>query len=1218
MDKPFSSFKNYWQAARKDYWTNMPSYQWQGILFLATMYFCQLGLMSVINTIKMPTPDLTQLKDIKSIESNARYLYYFGTIIGAFCMAGALAYIRKRKTKDSIRWVLGMSHLFFTIFCFVLVIAFKLNPGGFPKLIYYPIKFCIGFTNSAFIGIAITWVVESVYKHLRTMSALFIGLFGYWGATISSLFTSPPRLLQEFVTSHSKYNMYNYKIQWYGYNFGSETGPISDLVFTYILVVITFSVYLALRLNNRKTLLSDATLVQKYYEKTDNKRGFVSGNSRIIVFSLLLGITVQYFLFMSENFGKFFDTHDNYNLKETFLIIPQDRYKLKETFLTIPQDSGKISALKSGSLFKTKILQDSIKANAIVEAELNKLSPAFLNAAFYRFLGTTIGSLILILLHIQLNKKMRRRDILFGGILGIIFLLFLSLLIHFECNDKNKLILYDDIKLWSFAFGTGLLSCIWVLCILHIAEQFDLQYRPWMIILAPNVYRVSQIILSWRTHETTSAYSNDLYTGILWWGVIFATFSLLAVLVLKKGNYEGDALWSGVDEEGKINSFELLQEIMNNTETDEKTYFNNANEILTTHFKDVFDMQYYMNAIYFLNHSKIDNTKFNTIPDTFDSNKVNAEYKSENANAVHNISLALVNAEEDSQGSFVSALLGGDTKYKGYDDNCGGLLYRSGIKGREMKIKNDAEIKMLQIDLCEYELEANLLTQLHNKLRQSDSKAPDTKGFELTEFKVDSKHPQDLQRTFALFRIDAEAYEPEKYFLYIIKPVTSKPVCALVLKTTVELDTKDIKRLVNVVTHIQGKWSELSAKSETQSLQKLFSNALNSHFIKNMTIRLGEHQANLLKEFKKLHPTFTFDNNKSEELHKRAANLFISYMSIAEPQITLGKEQELLNNYLALHLMMQQHKISGDNDVIESSVKSILATETDKAIDLSILNWNFTVSSNHLDYGIPRMIVQPLLENAFAHSGYFINEFDKLELRISITDEGNNTVKIEVEHEVKGDVQKRISIINQAKEGRLNRGKPKSLYLIAQSVQSQNKSTQEGYFYPEASKIGDTKLRMTILLKNCERIQKKKREIENAEQRPDDLETKRVLIIDDNVGEIKDIKEKIIKDDDIPDIKIVQTITNFEDAEQFLLDETKREKIDLVITDLCLSDLPSNNDKWSTEILKKINQKGWGETGIIIVSTIEEAILTEVDKEMKGLLPKNYLGSIHKLVKSKK
>lgn len=1075
------------------------------IVLLSVIYFCQLFMYRSIDINSIFTID-------PQIDFNPKIWQFYGTIAGAILAALILMLIRKKYTNlNSIKWVLGVSNTFLAISYIVYILCFNEIIANEDLLKWA--KFLIGAGNATFIGLAITWICETIFRHLRTTSALYIGIWGFLGATLASLV--------ERENNHIVIKALNYQQRFI---------VIFEINHCQIIYCIIPAVMLLLSiLFFKKNLIKDAALVKMSYHgdkkavsvnkmsrkeilDSNNKfiniiirslqkfsNSFVWKKRQLIVFSFLIGLTVQYWVFFAGHSLQFFG-------------------------------HGK--------------------------------------GQFARYFGAVIGSISFILYF--RNGSVRRRDT------SLMIVCICSLLLSLLLLKNREYFRIEETRLGLdfLFFLTGLLSSVWIVSILFISEQFDLKFRPWLIILAPNVFRASEIILHLRTHnfiynssKLNIDYPDDLYEGLLLWGAMFAFIGILSGFVLKKENYEGDPLNTGVDEDGKIDEAKILRAINKIDLQSEREFFRSANKEISNHLdKEAFDLQCYLISTYFESNSKIQHTNYVANKRTFECNTLDKNYP---MIKVHEISAELV--ADGIHDSFIEKLF--------KDGNqSGGLMYLPGRKDRTLKSKKFKDFELESINLEEITFKETQ-TRINKESIKKDFEGIYING----SGSLKEKYSEKLIQTFALFRLDAEQYAPETYFLYIVKPISNSR-CTLVLKTAIELSEDNLRRLRNLISAVQARWDELAEKREFERLKALVSSSINSHFIGNLIKSLSnylEEEANI--ENRK------FTSNKVQSFFK-------DYMEMSNPVITINDEVAFLKKYLQVKALLFR-------PIANASIKS----EIDDAIskDKIPFNWQIRASKNK-KIVIPRGITQPLVENVFAHSEFKVDEFYNLNLTIDIIHLRKNDFEVEVRSISKSqpDIERMKMVAIGDK-----RFKRSSLYYVNDAIAKHNNRNAESLML--AFDSIDSSFKISFSLNDCkEETQDQKKNTQIISERRRGVKYK-TLFIDDSEEDMNNLIGAIKKMPRImSEINVYHKIFGndaFKNAKN-LFNDFSYPNFDLIISDLSLSYDASNKNEWSinlfSEFAELIKSK---KVGVVIISSHKEAE-EEVNERMERALGKHFLG----------
>jgi CheY-like chemotaxis protein len=1038
-----------------------------GIALLSLTYFCQLFMFKYKDNFNIGG------EGREDVEFYAKISLFIGTLVGAIIAYCILSFFRKKGNEKSIHWIIFLTNLFLTIYFCLYINAFdaiKVKDNWI-----YTFYFLIGFFNASCIGLSITWIIENLFKHLRTTGTIYFGLVGFLGALIAS---------------------------------GIE--PNKYHISIYIILVISLIFHLGILLRSKK-ILADSKLVTIFFErerKRKSLRSEIEDNYKEIFFSLLLGMIVQYWTFWAS---------------------------------------------KSQKLFFT----------ASTETDFN--------ASFYRYLGVAIGSIFLIILFNK-SRIRRRNKILLVALRGSFILNVILIFNHaksFIEIDKNCLIVLSLI--------IGILSSIWVFSILHTAEQFNLRLRPLMIILAPNIYRASEMILLWRTHNPSDKMD---FTAVHSWGVMFAFLGIAAVYVLKNDKFEADALDTAVDKEGKINNAKILGKIHTVQEKEQGAFFEDANNIICSYVEDDVQMKFYLSAIYYKpsNSNKIAHSNYKKQEEVLACYSNMPPEKVENA---HVLSTKLV--DKGTHDSYINFLFA-ETKFYG------GLMFRSGRTGRKTLKEDFKQFELDVIDLSEYMPDTKSLKETREVLESGKHESLSNINFQVT---VKSDISDQLKQTFGLFATDASYYNPEAYFLYLIKPISANtPRSMLVIKTSDELSEDNLRRLQHLISTVQGKWDEINGTTQSElnyeNLLRLLSKSLSTHAIRNTFLKLKE--------------CVTSESRSDEDKLNTIDNLSMLLTSnmASESKILIGKELKFLKSYMFYYLNNKR-----------SDAPAEIQEKIDSAVRNKILpfNWKIDFPVELKNVYMPKAIIQPMVENAFKYSGYKMNELNELGLKVEFkrianeVEEDTADIEICVSNSIKPETKINLEEVKQ----KILFGKPNalahnSLHLIWQRLnyEIKNKSSEDGVLIiPE---VRGNKFLLTCKIIGC-RFEKR------AEHRPTmNLAQKKVLLIEDNAEDVFKTKEIITGEGNRTlkgDIKIERVVNTLNEARDVL---KGKHPFNIVIVDLMLSK-DGEEDYWTTQIFEELSQENieLAEIGIIFLSG-ESSKESDVSIFMTKRFPKNYLG----------
>ena len=773
----------------------------QGVVWLGLYYALQLFLY------RLPleaTAYFSQLQnDVqyqKELEQTLYFTQFFqlaGAIIGALAGAVLLIVHRRKNWKDfnSIRLVLNISAALTCIGVALSILLFEAN----LNINYYRFgmtiaRFLFGLGWACGIGCAVIWVCEYLPPHLRLSGAMFIGIMGFSGAAILELGAA---IVYQCPT---------------------------DKIFLDILLAIGAIIALLSLVISRK-LPKDSKLNYSYENLDDEKKmesklkrllwkfHYDKNYKRAVVFCLLIGCTVQYSAFFIKTYPQLACN----NMKMDLNVKGADKKhyaKLEKAckcsiFPIHPFKLQKVQHWVDTSLFGIRGIKPLLQ--------------------FYRYLGMILGSILIIFLGglptfsfagrtITNARFFRQKATLLSYILAIKLLVMLGVFFVWLYYYN---VLYDTLLFSIVAsFTLGLFSASWVLCILIVAEQFSLIDRIWWVLLAPNAYRVSEFILMWYTGDV-EIYGSNKASAILILGVIFIVIALLSSMGLNN-NFEGDPLYLSSDQPLSDSNFTNKLNQIAKSHNNSESFLANTNLILWDHLQKKLREHYFYSSIYTINakgHLSCFGSKENDIAFKI-YGKSGEDVKS--WTTPQQLSLALT--EKEVQENLILKILQSKSS-----NNRGGLFWFS---GRNFDIKPYRYLNYSIIDLRMVKVEN--LNRHKAVLNNSTWNSPDQaqklieyfsnvkcewqKSTRTGESPLLKDSSEKLIQSFALFRIDAERYIPERYFLHIIKPHTDDCQLALMLKTAVPLSSQRLEELRTIITFIELEQKNIELTSMTNHL----------------------------------------------------------------------------------------------------------------------------------------------------------------------------------------------------------------------------------------------------------------------------------------------------------------------------------------------------------------------------------------------------------------
>lgn len=744
MPQAITPFKTFLQQINLLYWLDP---QWKnpglsnedlkkskrGVWALAWYYCFQLSSYRLSGELGAYFKSLSiNPEQFSSIEYYSQFWQIAGTIIGAFVFYFFLRKRRKNQYEkyDSIKRILNFSSI-------ILFIGVLLSASYFYCSIWHPdhwlstpptyhfAKFLFGIGWASGIGCAIIWCCEFLPPFLRTSGAIFIGGIGFLGAFTVAITAS-------FIeTKHESYFCW-------------------ILIFSVAVSALSFLLW---------RRLPDDSSFNISYESVENANP--KSRPSIIVYSLLIGMSVQFFTFYVRSYSKI----DSYDLKEDIINSDEVKNRSESYYIVKPLKIQSHQSLLQGM----------------------------------RYLGMFLGGFVLF----SLSWKKPRRKFYFRkrvNLLVVALLFQLMFMIFLTIFWKNCFDIYHTIPgTLITSFCSGFFGCTWILCILLVAEQFSLKNRLLLVLLAPNAYRMADFILLIRTGDVL-VYGGDKTLGMMYWGCIFIAIGIISALGMED-NFEGDPLY--INNHERLSTSRIRDEIrraQKEEASNEVRFLQKANKALYEHFKSVLKEQFYCSSIYQIKGQTLKNfdTYNNLNAFRIYRNSIFKPIKTEENEFViddpHPMSLFLI--EQNLQQSFVEKVL--SSPYRG------GLLWYS---GREYKLDQYNDEQYLIVDLSQ-EVNQNILAKLDVPKEFSIEKENVSNQWKewASAFnklaKEGSKTPK-LDNLYAFFRFDAQRHIPGRYFTYIIKPYTENSELTQMIKTSVPLSTNRLEELRALITFVE-------------------------------------------------------------------------------------------------------------------------------------------------------------------------------------------------------------------------------------------------------------------------------------------------------------------------------------------------------------------------------------------------------------------------------
>ncbi len=806
-------FHNEWSDDRFSYLKREQVVQQRlGVIWLSVYYFFQLFAYRILVEMDGVLDYKGTVIEGLHLKFDAKLWMLWSTLAGALVVAALLWLARvgfAHKDNRLTRWYQGKTiryALTISSFIGVLGTAILLYYAWHPTISEWFFKIgkaLFAFSWAPAVGLAVVWMCENLYLHLRLSSIFFMGIFGFSGACLASLLGNHAQYISD--TSKPLY-------------------LLSAIGMSTMALMATF--FMLLILLCRGKYLNDALLPnpQVSGERNPDKQGknHLSAKFKVfwgnivkerqkIVAACVLGLSVQFFTF-------FVGVYEKISRKD--IVIQNDEIREMRDGIqeTLYQYKGRNTASYD---WLTRGFYNKGNNTGIIQ----KPRPSYMSAL--RYFGMVIGSFWVLKrwLSNKKNKKFYRTPkkaigrliTIMSGAICIIFIVF-------SFGDKHIFYewIFNHIVVMILGIAVGFGCVVWLIAITHVAENFNLEIRPWIVLLAPNIYRASELILQLRAEtkfHISPEYSPDVSVAVLSWGCMFLFISYMGNLTLNN-NFENDALY--LPQDADIDSMELRRVIKKQKDdaSSPETYYSAINQLLNERFVSIFKEHYYMSALYYggTDRYKIADTGF----------------------AQNGAAYKIYFGSE--KGSYVSAYDAHLKLLKDYTiqnrfaswsarilDNMeikGGILWLSGEKGRELDhtfAPQDYEIiNLSKIDVlddgfrkqCHLNLsngdEGQIIDLYKNRMgNETESPFDATPIFE--DIKLSTPNVGDKERlgnTLAFFKLDAERYDPERYYLYVIKPFTSVPQLHLIINTVVPFSQKHLQQLRTLVGFAESEWDK--------------------------------------------------------------------------------------------------------------------------------------------------------------------------------------------------------------------------------------------------------------------------------------------------------------------------------------------------------------------------------------------------------------------------
>jgi MFS family permease/signal transduction histidine kinase len=503
-------------------------------------------------------------------------------------------------------------------------------------------------------------------------------------------------------------------------------------------------------------------------------------------------------------------------------------------------------------------------------------------ATTYRALGIMLSILVIAWWS---KKKGERRTIIIGFqclqlLALVIFFLYFTILKKYLPDTEEGIHRY----FFSAVFFIGFTNGIWFLIFLHISEQLSIEYRPILLTLIPNIYRVSMLaptiydrmnsslinIIAPKDTPPSSMYHLTSHPmDLLACGLLFVVMSILGTFNIKD-NFEGDAFPMDEESNTSLISSRLRQELESVDEgkvmsKDSQTYLKEVNSILFRHFKNKLSHHFFLVNIFYFD-------KYNPkqLGSVLPSDTYNKEaYKSYNVQIknpikFHDVARRFIHMDKSvslskwatSNPSISGIYLWRSAKYQKLNKD-EKPTFREESEGPCFIVFDLSTIDIDNIDkYCELikEREPNEqpLTEqeANNLLKELVEKAQFRKPEEFDRLfkthEVDEKTKEKLKVNILLHRLDAEAYPQGGYHAYFIKPHTmnKEQQGIMFIKTIVPLKKFILGQSKDIITAILLQKANAALRSTNEVISLQDSHA-KRHELTRLLGTIGEAKKNI-------------------------------------------------------------------------------------------------------------------------------------------------------------------------------------------------------------------------------------------------------------------------------------------------------------------------------------------------------------------------------------
>lgn len=811
-----------------------------GIRWLAVYYFIQIMLFRLSADVNVYFTDLLKVDPFRfaqfsKIDFYSQYFQILGTILGA--IIGYIYFDRQRRNqwakRESLRKLMNISFLVYTVGMLSSVLyyyCYFTHKNQVPYECFWTgalyLNRCLwGLGWACGIGAAILWVCEYLPPFLRTSGGLFIGFSGFLGGGIAgiavyflplrSTFTFNALLLFLLATA-----VVGLRLLWnklpkdssLNYIYSPENDETGHSV------------------NTQKT----GTVFEEFQRHRKSFANWVTSipKMKIVIPCLIVGATVQFFSYIVRVSHTKIYAHE---LRDDITLVDSTEkkhsnfdvlvsYRMNDTINTLLYSAypkPRTDPQNSKSLF------NSIRDTGPMRIGL---------IAGTRYLGMCVGMYLFARWTLRRkNSFFRKRisPILRVLLFQLVFLSVWALLWFYNFS------LYDS---WmgaiTFALLCGITGCTWIPALLATAEQFSLKDRPFWVLLAPDFYRMADLILITRTGNAVH-YSGNTTVAIFLWGIIFIVFAIFAILQMED-NFESDPVYIASDQSLNTNvirqNIRAVESEKIPTKDDEvmakddevmaKEYVEQIAPMLIDEFKKetVLGAQIYTANLQYKTQKGWEYAAFRML-----NQRAYQVYRrtesSSNLPDPHLISNKLIKegvfasvteaiASEKNKNILIGLIWYSEIDYPQYPDEPNYLsLNLSSIQ------VNNLEQCIAKLSGFNSDEQLEEMVAYFRNIEVAEESYTMVKNLGLFGHKEDAEKDElnkRLVKTLAFFRVDAALHALGRYFITIIRPYSNNPEVMMVIKTVVPLNKRRLDDLRSLTTFIEsGKKSiELKIMSE--------------------------------------------------------------------------------------------------------------------------------------------------------------------------------------------------------------------------------------------------------------------------------------------------------------------------------------------------------------------------------------------------------------------